>query len=56
MKKHIVKAITAIAALAILFAGTGDRLATANLVTILVSAAWLALVAFATHKRRQKHE
>lgn len=55
MRKHIIKGITAIAALAALFAGTGDRITAANAIVLGVSIAWLSLVAFAT-LRRCRHE
>lgn len=53
MQKHIIKAITGLAAVAILVAGTGDG--PLNLIVILVAMAWLALVGFATLRRR-RHE
>ncbi len=54
MQKTIVKAITALAAVAVLVAGTGDG--PLNLIVILASLAWLALVAVATFRRRRSHE
>jgi hypothetical protein len=54
MQKTIVKAITALAAVAVLVAGTGDG--PLNFIVILASLAWLAFVAFATFRRRRTHE
>lgn len=53
MKKFIVKAITALACLTVLVAGTGHG--PLNLAVILASLAWLALVGIATLRRR-RHE
>lgn len=49
--KKVVKAVTGLAVLGILFAGTAEALPTINLIVLSVSAAWLTLVAVATVRR-----
>lgn len=54
--KHITKAITGLAAIAILVAGSGNALAVPNLIILILSIAWLSLVGFATFRRRWRHD
>lgn len=52
--KLVVKAITGLAAVTMLVAGTGDG--PLNTIVILAAAAWLVLVGVATHLRRRRHD
>lgn len=54
MKKWILMAISAVAAVAIFLAGTADVLTWPNLLVIVASVIWLSLVGYATYKTKEK--